>query len=108
MKWGWDHQQAREVKSKVRFLFLKAHSGILTVKDEQVQCYSRLFPSGCNWAFLGTSRHPRHTSLFVSCEKSCASLIRMLLHNIRNIFALCLSLPGVRRNYGRSYSPSKE
>ena len=74
MKWGWDHQSAREVKGKVRFLCLKTHSGILRVKGEQVKCNSWLFPSSCDWTFSSTPRHPRDTSLLVSRKKGCASL----------------------------------
>ena len=74
MKWGWDHQSAREVKGKVRFLCLKTHSGIVRVKGEQVKYNSWLFPSSCDWTFSSTPRHPRDTSLLVSRKKSCASL----------------------------------
>ena len=74
MKWGWDRQWARKVKGKVHFHCLKAHSGILTVKGEQVKCNSWLFPSGCDWTFWSTPRHPRDTSLVVSRKKSWASL----------------------------------
>ena len=80
MKWGWDHQWAREVKGKVRFLNLKAHSGILTVKGEQVKCNSWLFPSGCDWTFSSIPRHPRDTSLLVSRKKTCASLTIFVIY----------------------------
>ena len=86
MKWGWDHQWAREGKGKVRFLCLKAHSGILTVKGEQVKCNFWLFPSGCAWTFSSTPRHPRDTSLLVSLKRSCASLtvyVRYVLFTCR-------------------------
>ena len=44
MKWGWDHRWARKVKGKVSFPCLKTHSGILSVKGEQVKCNSDYFP----------------------------------------------------------------
>ena len=88
VKWGWDHQWAREVKGIVRFLCLKTHSCLPTGKGEQVKCNSWPFPSGCDWTFSSTPRHPRDTSLVVCRQKSCASL---------TIYVNTCSLPVVTR-----------